>query len=80
MSIHLSAARSGDTLQLSVTDDGMGFGASPSSGAGMGLDNVHARLASHFGAAAHLSIESPPTGGVRAVIHIPLSALAGAPA
>ncbi|MCX9154800.1 histidine kinase [Niveibacterium sp. 24ML] len=78
--IRLCAERSGEHLRLSVTDDGLGFGASSSSGAGMGLDNVHARLASHFGSAAHLSIESPPEGGVRAVIHIPLAALPGAPA
>ncbi|GAA5178663.1 hypothetical protein GCM10025771_18390 [Niveibacterium umoris] len=66
-----------DGVVLSVTDTGAGFGATPSQGTGVGLENVHARLATLYGSAARLSIESPVEGGVRAVIRIPRTSLAG---
>jgi len=73
--IELAAQRVGADICLSVSDDGAGFGVTASKGAGVGLANVHARLASHFGNAATLSVESPPDGGVRSVIRIPLNAM-----
>lgn len=58
-------------LELSVEDDGVGFGGS-SSGSGIGLSNIHARLASMYGEQAGLLLKSRPEGGVIATIWLPL--------
>lgn len=75
--IALSAEQQGDEVLLSVADTGAGFGASPRHGTGVGLENVRGRLASQYGSAAALSIESPAEGGVRAVIRLPAARLSG---
>jgi LytS/YehU family sensor histidine kinase len=70
----------GDVFEINVTDDGVGipqerlarvldrgFG----SGAGVGLDNVHRRLVSLFGAHCGLRIESKPGQGTTVTFRVP---------
>jgi sensor histidine kinase YesM len=61
-----------DRLTLSVSDDGVGFGA-PSGDAslGIGLRNVRARLAQLHGSDGTLTIEPSKPHGTVATIHIP---------
>jgi len=68
--ISLRAEQDGERIRLTVTDNGVGLGASSTHGTGLGLENVHARLASCFGDEARLSIEDAPGGGVCAKIEI----------
>ena len=69
--IRLVARAAGDRLALSLADTGVGF--TGSSGAGTGLANIRARLASQFGGRASLSLENNDFGGVTATIELPLS-------
>ena len=75
-SITVHAKRSGTdsapVLELSVLDDGVGFGAA-TSGGGIGLSNIQARLRTYFGQAAGLTLKARPGGGVAAILHLPLS-------
>ncbi|MBL8491673.1 MAG: sensor histidine kinase [Rhodocyclaceae bacterium] len=68
--IDVAAHREGDRVRIEVRDDGLGFGESP--GAGTGLANVRARLASLYGADARLTVEERKSGGVLAALEIPL--------
>jgi hypothetical protein len=65
----LLARRSGDSLEMEVSDDGVGFRAH--SGHGVGLSNTRARLATLFGAAGGLDLAANAAGGVTAVIRVP---------
>jgi len=64
-------------LVVSVVDDGVGFGAAQTGGTGVGLANIRARLATQYGGAAGLLIESGTSGlaplGVCASIRLPLA-------
>jgi hypothetical protein len=62
-----------DMLELSVADDGVGFGAA-STGSGIGLSNIRERLGHLYGGAASLSLRAGATGGVVASILLPLPA------
>jgi two-component system, LytTR family, sensor kinase len=72
-----------EKLVLSVEDNGVGTG---TGGArkpprdGIGLRNVRERLATVYGARAHLSFESQPRQGTRATVYLPLNDTAAAPA
>ena len=68
--IRVVARSNADRLVLSVADTGVGF--SGSSGAGTGLANIRARLASQFGSRASLSLENNDFGGMTATIELPL--------
>ena len=70
--IRLSARRSTTHLEVSVEDDGVGFGATPG-GSGIGLTNIRERLAELFDAEARLVLNTNPAGGVTATVVIPLS-------
>ena len=59
-------------LEVSVTDDGVGFG-DTTSGDGIGLANIQERLRTLFGAAASLSLKALPDGGVAAILRLPLA-------
>jgi LytS/YehU family sensor histidine kinase len=67
--VQVSAAREGESLVLTVEDDGGGF--VPSGGAnGIGLSSTKERLARIFGHRATVSIERPEKG-VRIIMSIP---------
>lgn len=59
-------------LEVSVTDDGVGFG-DTTSGDGIGLSNIQERLRTLFGASASLALKTLPGGGVAAILRLPLS-------
>ena len=61
-----------DQLEVSVLDDGVGFGAT-ASGSGIGLANIQERLRTQFGGRAGLELKTRPDGGVAATLRIPLS-------
>ena len=61
--IHVRAARDGDTLDITVEDTGLGFGASTdTAGSGSGLANVRARIAAIYGSSARIIIEALAVG------------------
>jgi sensor histidine kinase YesM len=70
--IEVRACRRDDILEVSVLDDGAGFGAMPSSGTGVGLANVRRQLAARYQAGAALSLERRQPRGARATLVIPL--------
>ncbi len=71
--IYVRAARDGDTLDITVEDTGLGFGASTdTAGSGSGLANVRARIAAIYGSNARLVIEAPAVG-TRIRIRLPLA-------
>jgi two-component sensor histidine kinase len=72
--IAVTARAAGDTLELSVEDDGPGFlqGTDSETSGGVGLSNVRARLAQLYGATSGLTLASVPTGGVNATVRLPL--------
>lgn len=67
--IILRAARSDDSIALSVQDDGSGF--TPGGGRGHGLDNMQARAIALGGL---LEVESNPGKGTRVILTLPLPA------
>ncbi|WP_256081626.1 sensor histidine kinase [Massilia sp. YIM B04103] len=58
-------------LRVVVTDDGLGFGAKPSDGTGLGLLTIRERLKLLHGDQAHLKIEPNQPSGVIATIEVP---------
>jgi signal transduction histidine kinase len=68
--IHVSARRDGDSLEISVTDDGPGIG-EETWPPGHGLANTRERLHTLYGARASLSVSPAPRGGTIAVLRIP---------
>ena len=67
--IVITAHREGDRLRLDVIDDGRGFGAS--SGGGIGLANVRARLRALHGDAASLTLVENVQRGVTSTLRLP---------
>lgn len=59
-------------LEVSVSDDGVGFG-DATSGGGIGLANIQERLRTLFGHTASLTLKALPSGGVGAILRLPLS-------
>ena len=58
-------------LRVTVTDDGLGFGAAPSNGTGLGLQSIRERLKLLHGTQAQLIIAPNTPGGVCATIEVP---------
>ncbi|HEY1151175.1 MAG TPA: histidine kinase, partial [Pseudoduganella sp.] len=58
-------------LRVTVSDDGLGFGAKPSTGTGLGLTNIRERLKLLHGDKASLNIEPNFPSGVIAIIEVP---------
>jgi hypothetical protein len=73
--IRVAAARNeaggAQVLQLSVADDGAGFG-SAVTGSGIGLSNIRERLQHLYGGEAALSLRAGESGGVVASIALPI--------
>lgn len=72
-SIDIHAQRVGDTLQVVVDDDGVGFqaAAAPQAGNGLGLDSVRSRLKLRYGNTASLHILAREGGGTRVMLSLP---------
>jgi hypothetical protein len=68
--IAIAATADGETLTVSVEDDGVGL--KPGVSNGLGLANIRAQLSSLFGARAALEVDARPEGGVSARIRVPL--------
>jgi sensor histidine kinase YesM len=68
-SISVTAEMDDASVAIEVCDDGVGL--RQSSGSGLGLATVRARLRSAFGIGAALRVEPRAEGGVRASIHLP---------
>ncbi|GEM_PF-1062529 len=66
------AGDGGEALEVSVRDDGVGFGAN-AAGAGIGLANIQERLRTYFGQRASLTLKGYPEGGVGAILRLPLT-------
>jgi two-component sensor histidine kinase len=69
--VHIQAEQAGERLRVAVSDDGAGF--RRASGAGVGLANTRARLATLFGGDASLSVVANVDAGVTATLELPLS-------
>jgi sensor histidine kinase YesM len=67
--IVVSAHKEGERLQISVVDDGLGFGETP--GTGIGVGNVRDRLAALYGPTARLELSSKVGAGVTATMSLP---------
>ncbi len=70
--IEVRAAGRRDLLEVTVLDDGAGFGAAASSGTGVGLVNVRRQLVARYQGRARLTLEGREPHGARATIAIPL--------
>jgi LytS/YehU family sensor histidine kinase len=70
--VQLCARHSGNALEVSVADDGVGFGPD-SGGHGLGLANIRRQLAARFGERALLTMEERDSGGVVARMTLPHS-------
>lgn len=71
VSAKISHSEGNPMLQVTVADNGVGF-APVSSGEGIGLANIHERLASMYGKHASLVLKARAEGGVAATISLPL--------
>jgi hypothetical protein len=71
--IEVRARALGDaTLEVIVADTGVGFAAHASGGAGIGLANIRARLATQYGETASLQLAHNDPSGVIARMRLPL--------
>jgi LytS/YehU family sensor histidine kinase len=68
--VHIHAEQVGGRLSVAVSDDGAGF--HHASGAGVGLANLRARLATLFGSDARLDVVANVDAGVTATLELPL--------
>ena len=62
----------GDSITVTVADDGLGFGGD-TSGTGIGLKNIRERLKLAYGSAANFAIIANFPEGVAASINVPLA-------
>jgi signal transduction histidine kinase len=70
--IEVRARRRRNLLEVTVSDDGVGFGATASSGTGVGLVNARRQLTARYKDRARLTLEGREPRGARATIAIPL--------
>lgn len=70
--IEIRAGRRRNLLEVSVLDNGAGFGATASSGTGVGLVNIRRQLAARYQSQAQLTLEGREPHGAHATIAIPL--------
>jgi signal transduction histidine kinase len=73
--VRISARREGGSVVLKVADDGAGLRAT--SGRGLGLANVRARVQGLYGSTASLRLASAKEGGTMATIRMPFAPSAG---
>jgi sensor histidine kinase YesM len=76
--VAVTAAARGGTLEVGVTDNGVGFDVAGSAGTGVGLANIRRQLQARYGAAAALTLAAAQPQGAAATIVVPLR-MAAAP-
>jgi LytS/YehU family sensor histidine kinase len=76
--VTIAARRAGDTLEVSVSDDGHPMPGTPQAD-GVGLGTTRARLVALYGAAAALELGPAPGGGNRARLVVPWHVTFAAP-
>ena len=69
--VTVSARRDGESLVVTVSDDGPGFEVEGALPENHGLSNTRERLRALYGTAAALTLERGPTGGVIATLRVP---------
>jgi sensor histidine kinase YesM len=69
--LEIAARREGDTLVLTVRDDGPGLAPTGPAAIGVGLANTRARLEAMYGDRASLELANAPEGGALATIRLP---------
>jgi hypothetical protein len=69
--VAVSARAHGGTLEVRVSDDGVGFGSAAASGTGLGLVNIRRQLATRYGGNARLDLAACAPHGVMASIALP---------
>lgn len=69
--LRIAARRDGDTLEVSVADNGAGIAADFIAPAGHGLANTRERLQALYGESASLEIANRAEGGVIATLRVP---------
>jgi LytS/YehU family sensor histidine kinase len=72
----VAARRDGDTLELSVSDDGPGYDEQRGTVKGRGIDNTRERLRALHGDRASLVIVRGETGGTIATLRVPYREMA----
>lgn len=70
--LQITAARAGESIRISVLDNGPGF--SSVEGTGVGLSNIRQRLEALFGERAWLEVGAPAEGGFISTIVVPAAA------
>ncbi len=70
--VEVRARRRRDLLEVTVLDDGVGFGAAASSGTGVGLVNVRRQLVARYQGRAALTLAAREPRGAKVTIAIPL--------
>jgi len=76
--IEVRAEQCGESMEVSVLDDGAGFGSAPSSGTGFGLVNIRRQLAALYGGRGRLVLKARHPRGASATVAIPLQAVSAA--
>ena len=71
--VHVSARREGAWMEIEVSDDGLGFAGTASSGTGVGLANVRRQIAARYAGRARLTLLAGEPRGARACIRVPLT-------
>jgi two-component sensor histidine kinase len=70
--VRLEVRMNGQHLDMTVDDDGVGFGESPERGTGKGIANCKERLSLTYGARASLVVSAREGGGTRVVVSLPM--------
>ncbi len=71
--IGIHAAIVGDTLELTVSDDGVGLTTSQAFSEGVGLNNTRRRLEHLYGDRQSLALAARPDGGTNVTVRLPLA-------
>jgi LytS/YehU family sensor histidine kinase len=72
----ITARRAGETLEVSVADDGAGVGPEAVAPKGHGIENTRERLRALYGETASLSVARRAEGGTNATLSIPYREMA----
>jgi sensor histidine kinase YesM len=71
--VTLDIVNIGESMQISVTDNGAGFSPTPhATGHGLGLENIRQRIEMLFDGKASISIKEHQTGGVVSTLTLPI--------